>query len=207
MSKSVFRPNSTRNLMYMVLGAAIIFLIISVYLYFFSNVRTEIHKPIITENFNINIENDSIVDFNKKITLVEVDSSYLASIISLKKELNNEFIGIKAKLDSVDTRFSDLYTLGSIILGLIVAILAGAVISGRTSVRNYLEDNEKDIKENLEKHLKYASKMVGDIEVELKIANEFKTAQQYKGKDSNSDQYTPKTEQDVSDDSGDSEEQ
>lgn len=193
--------------MYMVLGAAIIFLIISVYLYFFSNVRTEIHKPIITENFNINIENDSIVDFNKKITLVEVDSSYLASIISLKKELNNEFIGIKAKLDSVDTRFSDLYTLGSIILGLIVAILAGAVISGRTSVRNYLEDNEKDIKENLEKHLKYASKMVGDIEVELKIANEFKTAQQYKGKDSNSDQYTPKTEQDVSDDSGDSEEQ
>lgn len=191
MSKSVFSSNPTRSLMFLVLGATIVLLFLVIYLYFFPNGRTEVHKQTITESFNVSVVKDTTLKFNDKMNFIEVDSSYLASLLQLKSDLNNEFLRISAKLESIDTRFSDLYTLGSVIIGLIVAIIAGTVISGRTAVRNYLEENESTIKNNLEKHLKYASKMVGDIEVELKIANQFKSAQQYKGADKNTNLYNP----------------
>jgi uncharacterized membrane protein SpoIIM required for sporulation len=92
------------------------------------------------------------------------------TIIGLNKDDFLLYVGVsEEKIASLNTRFNDLYILGSIIVMLLVAIVASIYIKTESDVKKHLMDNFEKNKDQILKYVTEAEQMLekGKTEFEL----------------------------------------
>ena len=116
--------------------------------------------------------NDTIFQGDFKDSLNQLICSGVSHVDSINQITQEHNVRHEEKFNSINNRFSDLYTLGAVIITLLVLINIGTIVSTKGEVEKYFEEHHKSIQDDLEKKLTEAENLVGRIEVQFKLAKE-----------------------------------